>query len=387
MRFFDQSFELNAEIASQLFTDIASRTKVHNIRKVDKPIIIFGAGNLGKLAFDYFHSINIKVYLILDNNPTLAKKDCFWDNHKISHPNSISKVDWENSLIAVCIVNVPFHEIKNQAKELGGKDIVPFYDICEAYLNKHPLGNGWFIKKFSDDTIKKINLVLKIWDDERSISHYLQMLAWRKLREEWIFEKAPIQTGNRFFIPEVTRKFTKNETFLDIGSHNGSVFERFLKETNSSFNKIILYEPDPQSSVDLEEKIQSLPLDIRNRIIRNQVAVGNINGRSKFFAEIDYASQLSVNGKSDVDVVKIDSQNLSPTIIKIHIEGHELNALRGAISCISSNRPILMVTIYHNSDAIYKLPLWFFESLRGYNLFLRLHSWLGNGAVIYAIPK
>jgi hypothetical protein len=88
-----------------------------------------------------------------------------------------------------------------------------------------------------------------------------------------------------------------------------------------------------------------------------------------------------------VAVRRLDTLDLSPTFIKLHLEGAELAALKGARKTLLSNRPIIVATIYHNADGIWRTPLWLMEALPGYRFLFRIHSWCGTGAVIYAIPN
>ena len=70
----------------------------------------------------------------------------------------------------------------------------------------------------------------------------------------------------------------------------------------------------------------------------------------------------------------------------MHLEGGELDALKGGWSTLREHRPILAATVYHNDDGIWKTPLWMMENLEDYRFLFRIHSWCGTGAVLYAIP-
>ena len=42
----------------KLLQRIYENKAINAIRKIDKPFVIYGAGNLGKMAFEYFKIIN-----------------------------------------------------------------------------------------------------------------------------------------------------------------------------------------------------------------------------------------------------------------------------------------------------------------------------------------
>ena len=85
--------------------------------------------------------------------------------------------------------------------------------------------------------------------------------------------------------------------------------------------------------------------------------------------------------------ITLDSLDLAPDFIKLHLEGAELDALRGARETIRRHRPIIAVTTYHNADGIWRTPAWLMDTLEDYRFLMRLHSGCGTGAVVYALPQ
>ena len=76
----------------------------------------------------------------------------------------------------------------------------------------------------------------------------------------------------------------------------------------------------------------------------------------------------------------LDELGLSPTFIKLHLEGAELAALKGARQTLLDHRPIVAATVYHNDDGIWKTAEWLMRTLPDYRFFFRNHSWCGTGA-------
>ena len=71
----------------------------------------------------------------------------------------------------------------------------------------------------------------------------------------------------------------------------------------------------------------------------------------------------------------------------MHLEGAELNALKGARNLIASHRPVIAVTTYHNSNGLWALPRWVMDEFPDYKFLMRLHGWCGTGAVLYGLPE
>jgi hypothetical protein len=78
---------------------------------------------------------------------------------------------------------------------------------------------------------------------------------------------------------------------------------------------------------------------------------------------------------------------LTPTYVKMDIEGAEPQALVGATGLLRRHHPILAVCTYHRSEHLWQIPNLIRSIAPEYNLFLRRYAeecWEG---VCYAIPN
>jgi FkbM family methyltransferase len=342
---------------------------------------------MGRLAKEYFDFIGIKVTTVVDKNATDLRNDSFWQDVNVVHPKEISSSDKNSAILAVAVCTVPYASLQDSLLNQGWHDIVPFYDIAEAYRDIHPLSNGWFTGPLAVNDISAIEEVLAGWVDNSSRAHHLQFLAWHSLREEWYFNDAPVTTNDRYFIPAIRLILSDNESFLDVGAHHGEVSLAFLQHVGNRFRTLWLVEPDSANATELRVRCAALmPPHCRQRIEIFECAVGASCGERKFFSGLGYASQLCNFGQQTAELATIDALNLTPSFIKLHLEGWELEALKGAVLTINRTRPILTITAYHNRLGLWQLPKWLMEHLVDYKFRFQLHSWCGTGAVIYAIP-
>ncbi len=149
---------------------------------------------------------------------------------------------------------------------------------------------------------------------------------------------------------------------------------------------IAAIEPDAANHSVLDGNLDAwLPQDARVAIY--DCALAETEGKADFHEGLGYASQLSPLGKIQVAGRPLDALGLSPTFLKLHLEGGELAALKGGRKTLLSNRPLIAATVYHNADGIWQTPLWLMESLPDYRFLFRCHSWCGTGAVVYAVPE
>lgn len=369
-----------------LLNEIADAPAAYAAVPADRPLALYGAGNLGRLARDFLKAVGQDFVLAIDQNARALSANGDWAGVRLLHPDEVGDSDKSGARLAVSVVTSAYVPIERNLLDRGFTDVVPFYDLAESFRRLHPLSNGWFATSMTADDRIHMAQVLARWSDDVSRAHHLQFLAWRRLREEWTFTAAPIPDCDRFFIPEITAVLSDAETLLDGGAHHGVVIDAFLRHTKGRFRRIVAVEPDPINRGHLGENLQKLAAG-DSRIVIDDCALFDTEGEAVFHSGLDYASQISGTGSMRVRTRPIDGFDLSPTFIKLHLEGAELAALKGAKQTLLEQRPIVAMTIYHNDDGVWRTAAWLMEMLPDYRFLFRNHSWCGTGAVIYAIPR
>jgi FkbM family methyltransferase len=177
--------------------------------------------------------------------------------------------------------------------------------------------------------------------------------------------------------------------FVDCGAYDGDTIEKFLELTNGNCERIVAFEPDPANLSKLRDFVGRLPVDVRGRIEWHQKAVGASNCRVRFAALGTDGSAISEEGM-EMECVSIDSffeGRPGPSIIKMDIEGAELDALAGARRTIHRHAPALAICAYHKQADLWQIPALIHSLNPGYQLFLRPHLADGWDLVCYAIPR
>jgi hypothetical protein len=82
--------------------------------------------------------------------------------------------------------------------------------------------------------------------------------------------------------------------------------------------------------------------------------------------------------------VRVNKLNVG--LIKMDIEGFELEALEGAREVIEKHQPILSICVYHRQNDLWRIPLFIRSLVKDYRLFLRPHDVDGWQLVCYAVP-
>ncbi|ODN66002.1 FkbM family methyltransferase [Methylophaga muralis] len=374
------------KMVDQLLYQLVDQTIADPSRQVDKPLVLYGAGNLGRMAKKYCDRLGIAIEAVVDQQAEQHRQDPFWQDLTILHPEHVSEEIKQSSLLAICVANSVYSQLWKTLTEQGWQDVAHFYDITEAYRDKHPLSNGWFCSQLSAEEGEQILAVMGQWHDPMSRAYHLQFIAWRHLREDWLFAGADMQLDNRYLIPEVKSVMHQQEVIADIGGHQGETSLLLLDAVNYHYQSLWIFEPDPDNLSLIQVSLSKLIERDQDRIHLYDIALSDISGAGQFFDGAGYACQLTEIGDKTVTVKTFDSFDIPVTFIKLHLEGEELNALQGAEKTLMKYRPIVASTAYHNSLGLYKMAAWLMKTLDNYQFFFRLHSGCGTGAVIYAIP-
>jgi FkbM family methyltransferase len=340
---------------------------------LSQKIILYGAGSLGTMAIDLMN----KKELSLPSYIVDKSKNGSIGAVKVIKPDEISPGDKEEALFLICVSTLPYNDIEAFLKVLGCKHLMHFYTW--AYLIMPELfGDGWFKPSLSTDEKESIEKVCEsLSHDECSLAHYFQFLWWRLRLKEVKYKNYPVLSGKKYFKSPILPLLGEHETLLDGGVHLGQTIESFIEKINNKYEKIYAFEPDKTNLQTTKEKFQD------RRIVYSGNALYKKSTTLAFRDGLGSASKIDDNGLK-VQAVMIDDLNIKPTIIKLHIEGSELEVLEGAKKTIEKCHPILMVLADHCEDGLYKIPQ-FIYNLPEYKLYFNLHDYCGNTAVFYGI--
>lgn len=356
-------------------------------RPTGEDLWIYGGGALGKLVHAHLRAVGQAVAGVIDRNAAACARDPAWARVRVLHPDAVPDEVKAHALFAVAVVTAPYVPLARDLRAQGFARCIPAYDVTEAFRDRHPLGNGWLASPLRGPDLEAADAMLAGLADDASRAHYLRFAAWRLAREEWDFSDAPVETGTRFLLPEITSLLSATERVLDGGAHHGTVLAQIIAGTGGRIGAAWAVEPDPDSRAALERTIAAWPAKTVRRVRVLDAVLGDRFRPALFHAGLGFASQVAATGTVRARLTPIDALKLDPSFVKLHLEGGELAALEGARKTLLHHRPIVTATIYHNADGLAATPLWLMETLPDYRVLIRTHGWCGTGAVVYALPK
>jgi FkbM family methyltransferase len=193
-----------------------------------------------------------------------------------------------------------------------------------------------------------------------------------------------VNNGGEYFDSDII-KLGHHEIFADIGAKDMETSIIFGEMCGYRFEKIYAFEPDsrcheicrenlcffPKGSVDL------LPLALSDKECDLPFFIHREPGNSK----------VCTDAVNCVTGVTLDSflSGKPITFLKAHVEGNELNVLRGASETIRAHRPRIAVAVYHNPSDIVAIPDFILSLIPSYKLWLRHYSSGEPETVLYAV--
>lgn len=139
---------------------------------------------------------------------------------------------------------------------------------------------------------------------------------------------------------------TEGDTVLDVGAHTG--FFTLLAAGGVGPNgQVVAFEPFPRNVAYLRRHV-SLN-DLRNVEVVH-AAVGSRTGTTSFASGPNsYTGRVAAGGEITVPTTSLDeylANRPDPAVLKIDVEGAEVDVLRGAARLLSQSRPIVFVAAH-----------------------------------------
>ena len=176
-------------------------------------------------------------------------------------------------------------------------------------------------------------------------------------------------------------------TFIDCGAYIGDSTIAIKRQFGKRLRKVIAFEPSPNSYSQLSLLLGTSECgSVECQTIN--AAVGNLPTKGYMKINLDPAAN-SVEKDGDgvaIEVCAIDHLDLDvigDAVLKMDVEGDELEALKGAKVFVEKHKPYMAIYVYHKMKDILEIPEYIYSVSRDYTFFLRG----GGHTVLYAIPN
>lgn len=221
------------------------------------------------------------------------------------------------------------------------------------------------------------NLDKFIWLYEKLVDYRSKKILYAILNNwynyDFITLRSCFENNYPYYFDLDLVKCSNDEVVVDLGAYTGDTITDYLRMYNKRYKKIYAYEITDSSFKILENKFSE-----NDDIILKKKAVSD-KSSTMYLRENSYGNEdangISNKGSKKIDVVSIDEDIKDDiSLIKMDIEGLEYKAMLVCSNHIINNKPKLLISVYHNHQDIYRIPL-LIETLKpGYKFYLRYHG-------------
>ena len=212
---------------------------------------------------------------------------------------------------------------------------------------------------FTHDELKELNKfeaeyynkIIKI--NEELFIYYKYVLPFNQFEIEVFYDKCGID-----YIKNINN--IKNKSIIDAGGFIGDSAIVFSDYTDKN---VYSFEPFLQN---YNMIFKTIELNKKNNIIPVNIALGDENKDISIYSRGNIDSGLSVENKKEINSVEnkvkmltldsyVKENNIEVGLIKTDLEGFEQPFLKGAIETIKEQKPVLIISIYHNYSDFFEI--------------------------------
>ena len=293
------------------------------------------------------------------------------------------------------IVDKNFYELVNLLKQMNTEEI--YENIKNYYMKVHPdtrISIEKFVNDFKywgelDNSNNNFNLIYEkatslhdhiedyVWLYEKLSDYRSKKLLYGILNNWYRYDFTTLKecrdiNFKHYFNLDLI-PYCKDCIFVDLGAFIGDTINEFINIYGTdSYNKIYAYDITKESIAKMKNNLANY----KNIIYRN-VAVSDKN-------EILYMKESSIDasaniidndGNIEVRSTTLDNDiNEKISIVKMDIEGYEQKAINGSINHIKNDKPILLISVYHNNEDLWKIPKMIDSVNSNYKMYLTTHG-------------
>lgn len=353
-------------------------------------VILYGAGQVGRDVCRVLTEEGIRVICMLDRR---ARDGDRYGGVPIYTADACPVEAQRRAAIPVVLsifnreVDIP--ELARTLHTLGFTRTVSFLDLHAHFPDE--LGDRFWLthRGYVESHRDDIAAADKLWADEESRAQYRGFIA---LRRSGVFDpRLNPRPQETHYVPSDVPHWLKSGPLrlVDCGAYEGDTLEAMIA-ASLPIEAAAHFEPDLRNFAGLVRRVRALKKHVKAQITLWPCAVSDRTGMVGFCSGLDEASGVSDKGPTSVTAVALDDvlSGWRPTLIKMDIEGSELEALCGARQVIAESLPSLAISVYHRPDHLWRIPLMLasWAELAGYRLYLRSHGFNGFDTVLYASP-
>jgi FkbM family methyltransferase len=343
---------------------------------LDTPLIVYGLGSTGQTIVDELLDAGVPIGLILDRGKS---GQAFRDVPILSLDDlPDGRLAGATTLIALHNHYVDMAQINDQLLAAGAARVLTPIHLPKLIDRPRTRPGYWLDPEFAyADHAAGFERVRELLADERSQTLFDALLRYRQHGD---IADCPAASLEDEYTPADLPRFAGPLRLVDCGAFTGVAIHKFLK-ADYAIDSVVAFEPDPASFATLSAR--NFPI---GRSLCLPLGTWSSTTQLKFSSDSSMASHLSDSGDVTIQCVAIDDVLHGETVnlVKLDVEGAEIETLKGMRRIIHDQRPNLLVSAYHTPGHLYEIAGMIDDWNLGYRFHLRVHEQNSFGVVLYA---
>lgn len=362
-----------------LYKEIESHPFLEFLKK-PKKLVLFGAGRICEWLLKSSNVYNLPIKLIIDSYkegelegiPVIRKDDFFAKEDYREYKYMITTV---THLYAVG------RELLERGVDMSDMYAPPRQCLINGSgMHEFPLAQVWFTVLDMLVNRQHYYNVYNNFVDEESRETFLAILRWRVWGKYELGNVAYVSDASYFQNKHII--LGKHENFVDVGAYNGDSIIDFLLKTKHQYDKVYAIEGNSHQCEILRRKLER-----ENKIGKIEILNVGVGSERK---TIKYNGFRCDCGDEILELYTIDEllKDKNVSLIKMDIEGMEMQAIEGAKETIRKQRPIMAICVYHLIRDIWEIQEKLAELVPDYKFCLEqpLNEYLSE-TVLYAFCR
>ena len=330
-----------------------------HLKKVKKPILIYGMGNGADKIIGYFEKFGIE-YKDVFASDGFVRGHLYRGKRVISYSEACK--NYGNDFIIVLSFGSRLPDVMNLMYELDQKHefYAPDVPVCQGEL---------FTEEFFDVHLNELFNAREMMADEKSKIIFDNIIRY-KLTGKLSYLKATEDSEDN--VNNELLKCEKYQIYADLGAYNGDTVRSYL-EYCPNLTEIYAFEPDFRNFKKLSLYAEA---EKRAKVNAYNYAAWNKDETVEFISSGNRNSSKDGTNSHRSKTIPIDARRLDSIIdkvdfIKYDVEGAEYEAILGSENIIKAYSPDLLVSLYHRNEDLYILPALIKSLQPDYKLYLR----------------
>lgn len=341
---------------------------------MNQPLVIYGLGSTGQRIVDELLDTGVAIDLILDRGkageryrdiPVRALDD--------------SNVAGRTLLIALHNHYVDLHALDADLRAAGAAEILTPIHLPRL-VERSTIGGYWLDPAYDYEAeAAHFDRARALLADERSRTLFDSILRYRRTGQ--IADCPPASLDDEY-TPRDLARYPEPLRLIDCGAFTGVAIQKFLT-AGYTIDSAIAFEPDPASFATLAAR--NFPI---TRRLNLPLGTWSSTTQLRFASDASMASHLDTAGDTVIQCAAIDDllAHEPVNVVKLDVEGAEIEALKGMARLVREQRPSLLVSAYHTPGHLQQIATLIDDWGLDYRFHLRVHEQNSFGIVLYAIP-